>query len=66
MEVIPSPFEDGSEIVFSNTRDLRGKEEGSPDTASITTSSSYVAARQIGYLNIMITIHIKQNTTTMF
>ena len=40
IEVIPSPFEEGENAV-------REREEGSPDT-TITTSSSYIATRQLG------------------
>ena len=42
LEVIPSPFGDG--VIH---QDGREREEGSPDT-TITTSSSYIATRQLG------------------
>ena len=46
IEVIPSPF--GEEDGLGNNNGIKGRDEdGSPDT-SITTSSSYVAARQLG------------------
>ena len=42
LEVIPSPFGDGV-----THQEGREREEGSPDT-TITTSSSYIATRQLG------------------
>ena len=47
LEVIPSPFGD-AEIL----QDRREREEGSPDT-TITTSSSYIATRQLG-MNLIV------------
>ena len=44
LEVIPSPFGDGE-----MHQDRREREEGSPDT-TITTSSSYIATRQLGMI----------------
>ena len=44
IEVIPPPFDEG--VKGSNSK---GREAGSPDS-SITTSSSYIAARNLGLL----------------